>query len=703
MATLAAAAREAFAAGWALSGGPMTDRVRAGALAAVHLACEHADDPHILEVTLKLGQLEGVWATVYERREQLIADHTKTVTKIWRSLIHGLDARRLITRYRADQFMPTEAADPLLNIRRGEAKTAALGYLNGVHYADGYDQLRDAVADALRSARAEGWTSGKHIHAEHTPKETVADPWAVDFTHYYDQLRLLDDWPALADRWIQTLIDGAGTDLGNMLATMSRDGASYEDMLSGAEDLLGSGDVRAVSTLLDYAMSDAITQGSVNLYASEGVRQYDVLTAGDSRVCTRCQDAEAENPYPVGQSPPIPSHPMCVVGSTRVTVPSDLVGVMSGDEPNRLALDPAHAAVGFGGEVGAASTTTMTEAGFDFGRRNIRAVTVREFVGEVVTIRIASGEELTATPNHPIATPGGWVPIAELAMGDHVLRSTRSEREVLPVDPDVDDIPPCIEDVAKTFPVAFGPMPTAAEDFHGDGAGSEIHVVRTDRFLMDDLPASVTEHVREQKFGGGDVAVGSPLVCDGDLAPHLERALLAPDGIVRGAGDPGPLLWTGLRHPQVHRVASAARFNTGLEEPATDGPTAHAEGFRDGLLAFPGEIAANDLRVVDNERSRIGVTADTNVHASVSENPPDWFVADTEGFCEGLHALAADIAADEVVDVRRHPFSGHVYNLETVGGWYIGNSIVTHNCRCAVAPNLSQSTYTQYLPEGAPE
>lgn len=63
---------EAYAAGWALSGGPWTPRVAAGAKAAVGVAREHADDPGILEATLKIGQLEGTWATVFARREKVI-------------------------------------------------------------------------------------------------------------------------------------------------------------------------------------------------------------------------------------------------------------------------------------------------------------------------------------------------------------------------------------------------------------------------------------------------------------------------------------------------------------------------------------------------------------------------------------------------------------------------------------------------------
>lgn len=309
-----AVAREAYAAGWALSGGPMTDRVRAGCAAAVQLAVEHCDDPGILEVTLKLGSLEGVWATVYERREQLIADHIAAVTKRWHTCVGELDLAKAITRYRAAVFMG-EAADPQLAARRADAKQAAFGYLSGIHYTDGYPHLQEAVGDALRAGRAEGHVTAQRIHAAHASsapaQESSGDELAIDFSRYYDQLALLDDWPALADPWIQRLIDGASTDLGNTLAALSRDGASYEDMLAAADDLFGSGDVRAVSALMDYAMSDALTNASVDLYASEGVGSYDVLTAADSRVCKACLDAESSNPYPVTQSPPVPSHPGC--------------------------------------------------------------------------------------------------------------------------------------------------------------------------------------------------------------------------------------------------------------------------------------------------------------------------------------------------------------------------------------------------------
>jgi hypothetical protein len=47
-----------------------------------------------------------------------------------------------------------------------------------------------------------------------------------------------------------------------------------------------------------------------------------------------------------------------------------------------------------------------------------------------------------------------------------------------------------------------------------------------------------------------------------------------------------------------------------------------------------------------------------------------------------LDGLAGMVKLDQVVKVRRFPFKGDVYNLETVSGWYVANNILVKNCRC---------------------
>lgn len=325
-----------------------------------------------------------------------------------------------------------------------------------------------------------------------------------------------------------------------------------------------------------------------------------------------------------------PLHPNCLVGSMRVSGP---VGVMAVDEALRLSLDPTLRRGRLDGDLSPFAAAAVAEAVGDFGRSNIGAASVREYIGQVVTIRTASGKELTGTPNHPVATRSGWVALAELQVGDHVLSSTRPEWEANPVDPDVDHVPPRIEDVAKSFTVALGPVPLAPEDFHGDGSGSDVCVVRTDGLLLDDFYSAPAEVARKSLFGGGDVPPGLGLDSLGMSGQFLRAALVPPPGSVRGRRKTLSLLRLCLAHTQVHRITATSWLN----------PSAY-------------------------------------------ESAADRRAADAEGFCENLFALSGEIAADEIVSVNVDAFAGHVYNLETSEGWYIGNGIVTHNCRCRIVP-----------------
>ena len=51
-----------------------------------------------------------------------------------------------------------------------------------------------------------------------------------------------------------------------------------------------------------------------------------------------------------------------------------------------------------------------------------------------------------------------------------------------------------------------------------------------------------------------------------------------------------------------------------------------------------------------------------------------------------LHRSAGEITLNDVIGVRRFPFVGHVYDLQTVTGWMLANGIGVSNCRCSVWP-----------------
>lgn len=344
----------------------------------------------------------------------------------------------------------------------------------------------------------------------------------------------------------------------------------------------------------------------------------------DGGVSGPCIDNAAAGPVPIADPFPSgvmwpPQHPNCLVGDTRVVVP--------GDVPERLALGvPTTSLLRYGSRL---PTAALAEAG---GHAiGVRASTGRDYVGDVVTIELDNGYFLTGTPNHPIATPHGWVALSDLVLGSDVLTSASFKRAVSG-DPDVEHVPPMIQEVAESLPVTLGAMPTAPEDFHGDGAGSDVHVVRTNGlFDRDGLP-HLDQHLLHDFVSGADVATPR-LVRLGNPEPAIEGLRGAPDGRMGGRGEAAPFLGGSARHAGVHGGASVASRDAEVEEKSANGSA-----------------------------------------------------ADVEGFCERLLALSSDISVSKVARVVRSPFSGHVYNLETPTGWYIGNGIVTHNCRCTTVP-----------------
>jgi 2'-5' RNA ligase len=302
-------AREAFAAGWAVSGGPMTERVKAASTVAVQTAIEHADNPRILEVTIDLGKLEGMWALLFKRREEQQAKHGPLVGAAWRSLADRDAVAGMVHRFRQHAGL-AEAHQDEPNIR-AEALAAAKSMLNAIAAAAGagWSTLRATLRDAIAAGRAEGMVNAVAIAAERANR--IGLDWNIAFDNAYRSLERLDEIWADANGWLGRTIDRAAADLGRVLAQGAEDGASRDEMVDAAMDVLTSSDSEAVAFVVDWAMTTAADEGALALYRSEGVLQVDIITAGDGRVCSNCADAEAGSPWQIGDTPRMPLHPAC--------------------------------------------------------------------------------------------------------------------------------------------------------------------------------------------------------------------------------------------------------------------------------------------------------------------------------------------------------------------------------------------------------
>lgn len=262
----------------------------------------------------------------------------------------------------------------------------------------------------------------------------------------------------------------------------------------------------------------------------------------------------------------------------------------------------------------------------------VTASSQRWYDGDLVILRTASGKELSCTPNHPILTDMGWLAAELLCNGDYVVSSGVGQGMPSCVD-DNYNVPSSIEKIAMTFcgpsEMASEPVPTAAKDFHGDGMDGKIAVIRSNRLLWNRANTSGLKHRSQVPFKDTDA---QPLSLNGaSTLGFLLRRMFATYGRTMSSG--------------------------GLQTTLTRG-----------------HLSPSPLVSVAERTDRTLFSKDAMYRASANMIP------DTEL----LLRLPREVFLDELVEVRRTPFSGHVYNLQTLAGWYIAEGIITHNCMCVV-------------------
>lgn len=330
------------------------------------------------------------------------------------------------------------------------------------------------------------------------------------------------------------------------------------------------------------------------------------------------------------------------------------------------------------------------------------ASTARWYSGEVVDV-VADGHRLTVTPNHPVLTTAGWVAAGDLREGHELVCGTGRERPTAGSGPDDHQVPARIEDVVQavggTLPMSSVSMPTTAEDFHGDGVGSEVHVVRADGLLWGDGHSPALQPSTQLSFLGGDVG-GEPLLAAfaGNRVVHpvlqrlggaTHRSLgRAHDRRVGGSG-------STLRQQPV-RGGGVAALHTCGRQPIFDRLPRHIKPLGQRVDRFASEIAADDFlrRQTGPREDGVSYTARAQSlsllrgapQTAVNEHGPESAVSDSVPSSDSLAAFAGGIVTDRVLQVGRRGFRGHVYNLQTATGWYVANGIVVHNCRCARTP-----------------
>lgn len=453
-------------------------------------------------------------------------------------------------------------------------------------------------------------------------------------------------WTNLPDEQLQAFVglSGDGSPLGELFATIPQVTTDAMQMALVQGISLGEGPrtvARRVRRAADIGRYRAETIARTEMIRSAREAQRQLYTQNpavqgyrrqatqDSRVCLACL---ALSGTLSATDEIMPSHPNCFVPDTKVT----------------------HA--------------------------NLLGTSSRWYSGEVVTIRVKSGNVITVTPNHPILTSSGWVAAGKITKGSYVISTSDSERMHSLVNPNYNHVESTIKDVVDAFDASFGvstkTVKVSAMNFHGDGIGSEIAVINTDSLLRDKFTAKhhsqsnfVPTTLDSSKFSGL-----------GDFAPMLETVLSSTDCIVCGSHVDGVHLSSPDGHHEPVSLGLVTDSNVILDQYPANHITSDVEIKRNVVLALAGYVIGYDGilgQVINNTfpdaSGRKQACADNLLRNSVQIG-------------NLLHAFTGLINLDEVIDVEVKPYSGHVYNLQTSTGWYIANNIISHNCRCVMVP-----------------
>ena len=264
----------------------------------------------------------------------------------------------------------------------------------------------------------------------------------------------------------------------------------------------------------------------------------------------------------------------------------------------------------------------------------------RWYEGDIVEITTASGHKLTGTPNHPILTDKGWVPLNRLTEGDNVICYDFGKWMGFG-DPYIEDAPAKISQKFDALCSRRGAIVKRVAgtvmDFHGDGKPGKVEIVTSGCYLWRKRESAFCEPSRQNAFS----------------LSYLRKALFAALGAIGKT-----------------RLA----FGMSLGSLGIFGHMRSCRGMGSAQIFAPLVGAAIGPGLASGFRHI------ANVDIGLSQYAKNPIFRDAITISDTLTGFAAGVTRDRIVGINRLQYAGHVYNLHTSLGYYTANGVIVQNC-----------------------
>jgi len=255
----------------------------------------------------------------------------------------------------------------------------------------------------------------------------------------------------------------------------------------------------------------------------------------------------------------------------------------------------------------------------------------RWYEGPLLKVHTEKGD-LSGTPNHPVFSSRGRLPLSRLLEGDDLIHYPVLKRVGFG-DPDIEHAPTKFDQLFRTLSdVGIRKwMVDSHVNFHGDGGHANIEVVTPYRLLRGHSNPALSDPTDQEIFEGSDhlfCFLKAASTRFGNSLRFFERAYTAVTSCVRSFSEFLSLLLCHLAQPGLHSGGAVSYRDTGFQEQLLERSLPN--------MNFPGQR---------------------------------------------FQSSATQVALAKILKIERKWFSGHVYNLQTRSGQYIADGMLVSNCR----------------------
>lgn len=325
------------------------------------------------------------------------------------------------------------------------------------------------------------------------------------------------------------------------------------------------------------------------------------------------------------------------------------------------------------------------------------------YSGDLSSVVTDNGFVIEATPNHPVLTTRGWVPIKHIQMGDEIIGALSEAFDGVEMNDNYRKS--TFKDCFNTFSVIFGSKSITASlhDFHDDIAPDEkIDIINLDCKLSDKIDVTFLEKFCEFILTWAESRrIDEHLSSDSRLLAALFSSIRIPAGIVSSFHQFFSIVTRCESHTILHTLRSGSWFNTILDQPVLYDVEGNLISLR---KFFNTKSASIEFKQLMNRQiykimwRAISETGLGSVNSISSETLAQIVCADTKLSSNFFNAQTAFEQRHRVADNVLRKFTGHVFNLETINGYYgilagerhKNHSLVVHNCRCIAEPLLDE-------------